>query len=126
MPNRPVPAKTSSKAVAQGRSKPASKTTAKLTPEVKAKPHKHQKTSKNDVKPKKSKMVRDSFNMPESDYILIALIKKRCVARGLAVKKSEVLRAAIIGFASQSDEYIKASMEALEVIKTGRPPKGRR
>lgn len=79
------------------------------------------KADKN-ARPKKGKLVRDSFTMPESEYDLIAAVKKRCLAKGLAVKKSEVLRAAVIGFAAQSDDAVTAALEALEVIKTGRPP----
>ncbi len=76
------------------------------------------------VKAKKAKLVRDSFTMPEAEYNLIAALKKRCLEKGIAVKKSEVLRAAIVVFAAQSDEVVNAALKALEVIKTGRPPKG--
>ncbi|HLA36337.1 MAG TPA: hypothetical protein VJ001_15845 [Rhodocyclaceae bacterium] len=75
------------------------------------------------VKPKKIKQIRDSFTMPEAEYDLIGALKKRCIAKGLAVKKSEVLRAAIIAFAAQSDDDVKAALQSLAVIKTGRPPK---
>jgi hypothetical protein len=75
------------------------------------------------AKPKKAKLVRDSFTMPESEYNLIAEVKKRCLARGESVKKSEVLRAAIIAFAAQPDASIGNALQALEIIKTGRPPK---
>ncbi len=125
MPKNAVPAKPSALAAAKGLAKRAS-TKTERTPAVVAKPAKHRKASATDAKSKKSKMVRDSFNMPESEYSLIAAVKRRCIAQGLAVKKSEVLRAAIFGFASQSDAHIKAAMEALEVIKTGRPSKGQR
>ncbi|MDP2785581.1 MAG: hypothetical protein Q8O38_13460 [Sulfurimicrobium sp.] len=81
------------------------------------------KADKN-AKPKNAKLIRDGFTMPETEYDLIAAVKKRCVANGLAVKKSEVLRAAIIAFAAQSDAAVTAAMQALDVIKTGRPPKG--
>lgn len=75
------------------------------------------------AKPKKIKQIRDSFTMPEAEYDLIGALKKRCIAKGLAVKKSEVLRAAIIAFAAQSDDDVKAALQSLAVIKTGRPPK---
>ncbi len=64
--------------------------------------------------------------MPESEYGLFAAVKKRCVAKGVAVKKSEVLRAAIIGFAALSDAAVLAAVKALDVIKTGRKPKGQK
>ncbi|MFZ4539999.1 MAG: hypothetical protein ACOYNV_27355 [Propionivibrio sp.] len=62
--------------------------------------------------------------MPESEYSLLATMKKRCLANGVAVKKSELLRAAIIGFADQSDAALTAAVQALNLIKTGRPAKG--
>lgn len=76
------------------------------------------------TKPKKAKLIRDGFTMPESEYDLLDAVKKRCLTNGLAVKKSEVLRAAIISFAAQSDAAITTAMQALSAIKTGRPPKG--
>jgi hypothetical protein len=73
-------------------------------------------------KGKKVKLVRDSFTMPEAEYDLLAQVKKRCVAKGVAVKKSEVLRAAIASFAALSDASITKLLAQLEPIKTGRPP----
>jgi hypothetical protein len=80
----------------------------------------------NKVKQKKAKLVRDGFTMPKSEYDVIAAVKKRCVAKGLAVKKSEVLRAAIISFGARSDTAVLAAIRALDAIKTGRPPKGQK
>lgn len=44
------------------------------------------------VKPKKIKLVRDDFSMPESDFEKLAALKKKCLAAGIRVKKSELLR----------------------------------
>lgn len=77
-------------------------------------------------KPKKTKLVRDSFTMPDSEYALIATLKKRCLTAGMAVKKSEVLRAAIANLAKLSDVALIAAMQRLEIIKTGRPAKVRK
>jgi len=77
-------------------------------------------------RPKKDKLVRDSFTMPESEYSLIATVKKRCLANGVSVKKSEVLRAAVIGFAALSDAELTVALQTLVVIKTGRPPQGKK
>lgn len=74
-------------------------------------------------KAKKAKLVRDSFTMPAAEYELIAAMKKRCNAKGLPAKKSQILRAAIIALAAQSDAAIKTAVAALPVIKTGRPAK---
>ena len=75
-------------------------------------------------KTKKTKLVRDSFTMPESEYAAIAALKKRCLNSGLAAKKSEILRAAIAALAKLSDVDVASAIQALEVIKTGRPAKG--
>jgi hypothetical protein len=76
-------------------------------------------------KVKKDKLIRDGFTIPESEYDLIAAIKKRCLAKGMAVKKSEVLRAAIISFAALSDAAVTKALKGVEVLKTGRPPSTR-
>ena len=137
-PKTPSPAaKTTAKPTARSAAKPAVKPAAKPTP-IKAaekptsKPAADPEAAKKDefpkadkiAKPKKAKLVRDSFTMPESEHDLIAAVKMRCVAKGLAVKKSEVLRAAIIGFAAKSDAAVMVALQALKVIKTGRPLKG--
>lgn len=74
-------------------------------------------------KAKKAKLVRDSFTMPAAEYELLAAMKKRCNAKGLPAKKSQILRAAIIALAAQSDAAIKTAVAALPIIKTGRPAK---
>lgn len=76
------------------------------------------------VKAKKVKLVRDSFTMPETEYAVIALLKKRCLKAGVSAKKSEILRAAVAGLAKLSDGSVLAAIRRLEVIKTGRPAKG--
>ncbi|MDZ7584805.1 MAG: hypothetical protein U0938_08230 [Thiobacillus sp.] len=76
------------------------------------------------AKAKKSKLVRDSFTMPDGEYALIAALKKRCLDAGVSVKKSEILRAAVANLAKLSDASVLAAVRRLEVIKTGRPAKG--
>lgn len=129
----PLATKSAAKPVAKAAAKPAAKPAAAAPAAPQAVAVVAEKTvakplakAEKNVKPKKAKLVRDSFTMPEPEYGLIATVKKRCIAKGVAVKKSEVLRAAIIGFAAQSDAAITAALAALEVIKTGRPPKGQK
>ncbi len=62
--------------------------------------------------------------MPDTEYALIALLKKRCLDAGVSAKKSEILRAAVAGLAKLSDASVVAAIRRLEVIKTGRPAKG--
>ena len=76
------------------------------------------------VKAKKAKLIRDSFTMPESEYVLIAALKKRCLAAGVSAKKSEILRAAVANLAKLSDASVVSALRRLDVIKTGRPAKG--
>lgn len=76
------------------------------------------------AKAKKVKLVRDSFTMPDTEYAVIALLKKRCLDAGVSAKKSEILRAAVAGLAKLSDASVVAAIRRLDVIKTGRPAKG--
>jgi hypothetical protein len=72
---------------------------------------------------KKPKVVRDSFTMPQSEYLKIAEIKELCLKAGLQVKKSEVLRAGVIALCAMSEAQLNRTMSALDKIKTGRPNK---
>ncbi len=129
-----APAKHANKAVGKTPAKVASKRPAKAESVAKSKHanagrsagHSAEIKPGKKAKPKKAKLIRDSFTMPESEYALFATLKKRCMAKGLAVKKSELLRAAIIGFAALSDRAVTTALRGVEVLKTGRPPKAPR
>lgn len=98
--------------------KPGNKTAAVEAPPETVKPAKERKHA-----PAKPKLVRDSFTLPENDYMLFATLKKRALAGGMDVKKSEVLRAALAMLARTDDaEFLKA-VSLVERIKTGRPKK---
>ena len=73
--------------------------------------------------PKKIKLIRDSFSIPETDYVLFATLKQRALAAGIDVKKSEVLRAALATLAKLDDAALVAAIGLVERIKTGRPKK---
>lgn len=91
-----------------------------IKPAAKAvKPAKPAKLEK-PVKAKKQKLVRDSFAMPEGEYVLIGELKKRLAGE---YKKSELLRAGVIVLAALNDTELKAVMGHIERIKTGRPSK---
>lgn len=81
------------------------------------------KATKGPKLPKKEKLVRDSFSMPESDFKLISAVKKRALAFERVTKKSEVLRAGLKALQGLSETQLKALLETLPVIKTGRPKK---
>ena len=60
--------------------------------------------------------------MPIADYELIGMLKKRCLGLGIAIKKSEVLRAGISTLHRLSDESLAQMVASIESVKTGRPP----
>ena len=96
---------------------PKAATSKKVPPIIPATP-----SPKHD-KPRKLKVVRDSFTMPEDEYAHIAAIKARCLAAGVSVKKSEVLRAALASLSQLSDTALTATISKVAPIKTGRPAK---
>jgi hypothetical protein len=116
-PSAAKPAAVAAKKPATAKPAAAGKTTRAAKPAATKKADKP-------AKAKKVKLVRDSFTMPETEYAVIALLKKRCLAAGASAKKSEILRAAVAGLAKLSDASVVAAIGRLEVIKTGRPAKG--
>jgi len=81
------------------------------------------KHAKKDAAPKKVKVVRDSFSMPQEDYALIAQLKERALASGMPVKKSALLRAGLQLLNKSSALQLKRVLSGLTPIKTGRPKK---
>lgn len=75
------------------------------------------------LKPRKVKLVRDSYAMPEAEYLQIALLKKRLSGLGHEAKKSELLRAGVALLVALGDDELKDVIGRVERIKTGRPSK---
>ncbi|GAB1369325.1 hypothetical protein MASR1M42_18770 [Azonexus hydrophilus] len=75
------------------------------------------------AKPRKIKLIRDSYAMPEAEYAQIAQLKQRLLELGESVKKSELLRAGLAQLATLDDAALLAAMAGVERIKTGRPAK---
>jgi len=71
---------------------------------------------------KSGKVIRDSFTMPVADHELIGALKKRCIGLGIAIKKSELLRAGLAALDRLPDENLAQVAAAVESVKTGRPP----
>jgi hypothetical protein len=76
-------------------------------------------------KAKKNKLVRDSFTIPKNEYVVIDSLKKRAIASGQSVKKSELLRAGIKALAAMSEIQFKTALSNVPPIKTGRPKKSK-
>ena len=79
------------------------------------------KPTKAEAKPKKPKLVRDSFTIPKDEYAGIDKLKERSVALGRPAKKSELLRAGLMALLALSPNALHAALEAVPTIKTGRP-----
>ncbi len=75
------------------------------------------------AKEKKVKVVRDSFTLPKSELLQITDMKKRAMALGIEVKKSELIRAGLQALSSMADAAFKKALGNVPTIKTGRPSK---
>lgn len=71
--------------------------------------------------PKKDKLVRDSFTLPQEDFALIATLKDRALDFKRPTKKSELLRAGLQVLAKLDQPTLRATLDALRPLKAGRP-----
>ncbi|RFC39101.1 MAG: hypothetical protein DID90_2727552516 [Candidatus Nitrotoga sp. LAW] len=122
--NKPKPVLTA-KAVAPKKvpAKIANKNIAEKTVATPLKVVIAEKLSKKADKPKKIKMVRDSFTMPVNEYSQFAALKRKCQLVGVYVKKSELLRAGLLCLSKLSDPELVNVVGQVEILKTGRPTK---
>ena len=107
--------KPAAKRAAATKAKPA----ARKTP---AKATKKAADTKVDKSPK-PQLVRDSFTIPESEYAVLAKVKKACLKEGFEIKKSELIRIGIALLADMSSAKVKSAKKKLQTVKTGRPRK---
>ena len=75
------------------------------------------------LKPKKTKLVRDSFTIPKAEYAVLDELKQRATDLARPVKKTELLRAGIKALAAMADVSFLAAVKAVPNLKTGRPSK---
>jgi hypothetical protein len=68
-------------------------------------------------KKRKEKVIRDSFAMPQSEYLKIFEIKETCLTTGLSVKKSEVLRAGLKILGEMNATKLKQTLAGLGKTK---------
>ncbi len=66
------------------------------------------------------KVVRDSFTMPPKDYELLAELRHRCLAQGIAATKSGLLRAGLKALAQLPWQDLADTLNALENPRPGR------
>jgi hypothetical protein len=71
----------------------------------------------------KTKLVRDSFTIPKSEYVTLNELRQRSTKLAQPAKKSELLRAGIALLKSLSDQAFLEALAAVPNLKTGRPKK---
>ena len=113
----PVSAPASPAAPAKARTNPAK------APQAKASDKKKSAAPAKATKEKKVKVVRDSFTLPKTELLQITEMKKRAMALGVEVKKSELIRAGLQALSGMADAAFKKAMANVPTIKTGRPAK---
>jgi hypothetical protein len=74
-------------------------------------------------KVRKTKLVRDSFTMPEQEYAVLNQVKKACLKAGFEVKKSELLRIGVALISQIDLATLQSVLSGLPHLKTGRPKK---
>lgn len=102
---------------------PAIKSDADAKPDSAEQPKAESPVKAKKSPPKKQKLMRDSFTLPESDYAIFAILKQRALDNGIEVKKSELLRASLAMLAKVGDAELITAIGLVERIKTGRPKK---
>jgi hypothetical protein len=131
-----VPRKAVSKAIAQKpvRKAPQKAASTSSTPakapvtgsapvQVKTSAKKPAASPAKSLKDKKVKVVRDSFTIPKSELLQIGESKKRALALGVEIKKSELIRAGLQALTGLNDAAFKKALASVPTIKTGRPAK---
>lgn len=122
--------KPAAKAAAKPAAKPAARPVAKSVapkPAVKKAPVK--KVAKAAApeavreKARKTRLVRDSFTMPEHEYEQLGLVKKACLKAGFEIKKSELLRIGVALISQMDMATLQNVLGSLPQLKTGRPKK---
>ena len=103
--------KVAAKKIAKKTSKKASSKSTKSTKANKA------------TKTVKTKLVRDSFAIPEKEYAALVAVKKTCLKAGLEIKKTELIRIGIALVNKLTTAKIKTAQAKLTQISAGRPKK---
>lgn len=107
------------KVVAKKIAKKIAKKTSKKAPAKSTKSTKANKATKT----VKTKLVRDSFAIPEKEYAALVAVKKTCLKAGLEIKKTELIRIGIALVNNLTTAKIKTAQAKLTQISAGRPKK---
>lgn len=66
-------------------------------------------------------LVRDSFTIPKSEYLVLASFKQLAADLRKPAKKSELLRAGVASLRAMSDRAFLLALAKVPSLKTGRP-----
>ncbi len=66
-------------------------------------------------------VIRDAFTMPAEDHRLFAEIQQKCLAQGINVSKSEIVRAGLKYIVGLSASDLAAIVKTVPKVKIGRP-----
>ncbi len=114
-------AATAAPAAARGAAKPATPMTSGAVA-ARAKASSVQaKDAAKPAKEKKPKLVRDSFTIPKAEYVVLEMLKQRAGRLSSPRKKGELLRAGIKALAAMPDPVFLSALQAVPMVKTGRP-----
>jgi hypothetical protein len=69
----------------------------------------------------KLKLVRDSFTIPKSEYLVLESLKLRAAKLARPTKKGELIRAGIGALDLMGEKAFLAALNAVPTLKTGRP-----
>lgn len=67
---------------------------------------------------KKEKRIRGTFSLPESDYALIAALKRKLKARKVSAKKNQLLRAGLRALADMAPVDLHEAIASLDIRRT--------
>ena len=136
---KPVPARSPAKAAAAKKTAAPAKTirakasptpaqvakrTAQAAARAIAAPAKVTRAKPAGAAPARPHLVRDSFTMPEQEYAVLGAVKQACLKAGFEVKKSELLRIGVALLGQLDTKSLRAVLDSLPQLKTGRPPGG--
>lgn len=72
-------------------------------------------------RPRRTKVVRDTFTMPPGEHAQLGELQARALALGVAASKSQLVRAGLLLLSRTTDQALKKALEALDEVPTGRP-----
>ena len=70
---------------------------------------------------KKERIIKDTFTMPESDYVLLEKCKDRALDYRIVMNKSEAIRAGLIQLNNLSGENFIKAIKLVKKVHIGRP-----